>query len=157
MNNLLEAKQKDHNLKSLNIQRRNNSYLLVKSEPIHSIEVFFNRLITYIDIDYTSIVLTNIYIARIYNKIKPSRLNLHKVLIASMITAMKFNEDTIYSNSDFAELAGISCQSVNLMEIEFLEEIDYRLTYTQDEYIDHSERLTSSRHYEEYLKRDLFK
>ena len=64
-----------------------------------------------------------------------SQLNILKVLAVSMYTAQKILKDTgILSVSDFAWLSGLTEDHLRELEIEFLEELDYKLHLSFEEY-----------------------
>lgn len=137
---------------------RSESALRVKSEPNYSVEIFFNRIISIIELDYSTIIISMLYICRYYEKIKPSALNIHKVLLTGIIIAMKFNEDfPKITNHHFAQIAGISTQTINLMEMEFLEEINYILMFSSEEYDYYLDRISDKKAFEGFIKKDLFK
>ena len=49
-----------------------------------------------------------------------SELNVHRIIIASVVLAIKFFEDEFYNNSFFSRLGGISIAEMNLLERELL-------------------------------------
>lgn len=56
-----------------------------------------------------------------------ARNNVHRVIILSVVTALKFNEDKTYANEFFARVAGITLTELNSLELEFLRFIDFDL------------------------------
>ena len=56
-----------------------------------------------------------------------SRKGKSRMLLTSILTAIKYNEDDFYSNTYYAKVGGISLQEINSLESEFLGLIDFNL------------------------------
>ena len=67
--------------------------------PLVSIQEYIEYIYKYTKINSSTIILMLIYIDRIcnMNKFKISYYNIQKLILASMILAIKYNEDEIYS------------------------------------------------------------
>jgi hypothetical protein len=48
-------------------------------------------------------------------------------MLASLVLAIKYNEDIYYSNKFYAKVGGVSNEVLNNIEIEFLKLIDFSL------------------------------
>ena len=81
-----------------------------KNIPTISIKDYLERLSKYSKINSSTILLILIYIDRLCNiyKFKLSYFNIHKLILASMIIAVKYNEDDRYSIKFYAKLGGIT-------------------------------------------------
>ena len=67
----------------------------------------------------------------IKNFIIITEYNIHRLLLMSLITSIKYNEDVIYDNMDFSKIAGISLKEFNKIETEFLLILNFKL-YIQE-------------------------
>ena len=47
---------------------------------------------------------------------------------------MKYNEDELLTNTFYAKIGGISVAETNLLEVEFIKLINYRLYVSEEEY-----------------------
>ncbi|KAI8076668.1 cyclin-domain-containing protein [Gilbertella persicaria] len=54
-------------------------------------------------------------------------LNIHRLLITSILVASKFTSDVFYANSRYAKVGGLSLVELNQLELEFLFLIDFEL------------------------------
>lgn len=66
--------------------------------------------------------------------------NIHRFFLASLVVATKFSCDVHRKNSHFSYFGGLRLDELNMLEIEFLQLIDFKLVVTPDEF-----RLTKSR------------
>ena len=104
--------------------------------PKISIKDFLDRLLKYgKTFDEIAIILF-IYIDKICNKhkINLNYYNIHKLILAAFIVAIKFHEDKYYSMSYYAKLGGISTKEAIKLEYEFISLIDFKLFVEQKEY-----------------------
>lgn len=101
---------------------------LTKGIPQISIKSYLKKLSQYIG-EESTITMILIYIDRIcqYNNIYLSYYNIYKLILASLITAIKFNEDFFYSAEFYARLGGVSLHELNFLENEFLKLIKFKL------------------------------
>eukprot|EP00727_Mastigamoeba_balamuthi_P009070 m51a1_g4786 putative n-terminal domain protein (217) ;mRNA; f:62382-63603 len=53
--------------------------------------------------------------------------NVHRIIITSVMAALKFNEDKTYANEFFARVAGVALAELNALELAFLRFIDWDL------------------------------
>lgn len=61
-------------------------------------------------------------------------LNVHRVFLASLVAAVKFNEDRVYSNAHYAKAGGVHVKEVNRLERVLLSTLDFNLRVTAEEY-----------------------
>ena len=125
----------------------NNQYIkpfLSKNIPQISINDYIERLYKYNKINTSTIILILIYIDRICNKFKLTYFNIHKLILASMIIAIKYNEDEYYSTQFYAKLGGVSIAEINSLEYYFLKLIKYNLFVTEDLFNKYNDYISSS-------------
>lgn len=96
--------------------------------PNISLYNYLYRIKKYSKIDDNTLILSLIYIDRICstNKILINYYNVHKILLASIVSAIKFNEDNYYSNSFYSKIGGITSNELELLEMEFASIINFK-------------------------------
>merc|ERR1719434_529968 len=60
--------------------------------------------------------------------------NVHSIFFASLVVAVKYNEDLVYSNSHYAKAGGVHLREVNRLERVLLAAFDFDLRITPEEY-----------------------
>ena len=112
-----------------------NSFISRKIPKI-SIKDFIDRLLKYSKTFHEIAVIIFIYIDKICNKhkINLNYYNIHKLIFAAFIVAIKFHEDENYSMSYYAKLGGITNKEAIKLEYEFISLIDFKLFVEQKVY-----------------------
>ena len=97
--------------------------------PSMSIKDYLLRLSQFTRVNESTIILILIYIDRIckMNKFRLNFNNIYKIIICSMIIAIKYNEDNFYSSEVYAKLGGITVRELNFLEFQFLILIKFSL------------------------------
>lgn len=87
------------------------------------------RIEKYFNCSNTIIIVMLIYIDRIYDtySIYINKYSAHRIVISAYSIANKYMEDDQYSNTYYAEIAGITLDEFNLLEREMLEKLNYDL------------------------------
>ena len=129
--------------------QNNNTLLkpfLLKQIPSISIKDYLIRLNKYTKLNNSTIILILIYIDKIcnYNKFKLSYYNIHKLILASMLFAIKYNEDEYYSLKFYAELGGVSINEMSNLEYQFLVLIRFELYVDEELFNKYSNNISSS-------------
>ncbi|KAI5073575.1 hypothetical protein GOP47_0011588, partial [Adiantum capillus-veneris] len=73
-------------------------------------------------------------------------MNVHRILITSILVSAKFLDDSYYDNAYYAQIGGVSTQEMNKLEWDFLFLLDFRLQVTVsvfESYCSHLEREVS--------------
>lgn len=108
----------------------------IRAPPL-SINDYLSRISTYFQCSHECFVLALIYIDRIV-KLHPeftiSVLNIHRLLVTSVMLAAKFFDDVYYSNSYYAKVGGVRTQELNALEAQFLRLIEWKLHVLPQEY-----------------------
>ena len=114
---------------------------LSKKIPSISIKNFLERICNLTKIENSTLILILIYIDRIceFNEIELNYFNIHKLIIASLIISIKYNEDFFYSNKIYAKICGISREEINKLEIEFLKLLEFNLFVDDEIYFQYSD------------------
>lgn len=100
------------------------------NEPNISIGEYITRIARYAGCSTECFVLCLVYIDRIVRQHKNfviSVLNIHRLVITSVMIAAKFYDDLYYSNSFYAKIGGVKTTEINLLEAHFLSLIDFDL------------------------------
>jgi hypothetical protein len=111
----------------------NKNYLLKsftnKNIPSISIKDYLLRLSKHSKVNESTIILILIYIDRIcnMNHFILTYYNIHKMILAAFILAIKYNEDGYYSMNYYSKIGGITLSELNNLESEYLILIGYNL------------------------------
>jgi hypothetical protein len=132
-----------------NLKSEKNLYLkpfLMRNIPPISIKDYLERLCKYSKINTSTIILILIYIDRICNiqKFKLTYYNVHKLILASMIIAIKYNEDDYYSNKFYSKLGGVSISEIVFLEYNFLSLIHYNLFVNNELFKKYNDYISSA-------------
>ena len=144
----------------------NENYLLKSftnnNIPHISIKDYLFRLSKHAKVNESTIILILIYIDRIcnMNHFILTYYNIHKLILASFILAIKYNEENYYSMIYYSKIGGVTLSEIKNLESEFLILVRYKLfveTKLFDKYYndlmslkDESEDDENEEEYEEY-------
>lgn len=108
---------------------QNKQVFTSKSMPKISIGDYIARIKKYTKLEDSTLVISLIYIDRACKnkKLFLTELNIHRIIIASIIVAIKYNEDKFYSNVYYAKIGGLNLEQMNCLESEFLNFIEFSL------------------------------
>ena len=120
----------DENTKKF--KKDKNPYIkpfLSNNIPQISIKDYLERLYKYSKINSSTIILILIYIDRICNihKFKLTYFNIHKLILSSLIIAIKYNEDEYYSIKFYSKLGGVTKSELIYLEYSFILLINFNL------------------------------
>ena len=117
-----------------NKTKKCNRNLLLKSFtnktiPSISIKNYLLRLSKHAKVNESTIILILIYIDRIcnMNHFILTYYNIHKLILAAFILAIKYNEDKYYHMIYYSKMGGVTLSELNYLESEYLILIDYKL------------------------------
>ena len=87
------------------------------------------RILKYCMPEPSTIIMCLIYIDKICenSNMQLTHLNIHRLILACMIMAIKFNEDDYYSNEYYAKVGGISMKEMNQLESNTLVLLDFNV------------------------------
>ncbi|KAH7288171.1 hypothetical protein KP509_31G015400 [Ceratopteris richardii] len=117
--------------------------------PVISIEQYLERIFRYANCSTSCFVVAYAYIDRLVQHQRGlliNSLNVHRILITSILVAAKFLDDSHFHNAYYAQIGGISTAEMNKLEWTFLSLIDFRLQVTVsvfESYCSHLEREVS--------------
>ena len=116
--------------------KKKHSILYSEIPPKISIYDYASRIQKYCLIEKNTIILSLIYIDRIceINSLLLTNYNIHRILLISILAAIKYVDDSVYSNKYYSEVAGVSLKELNLMENSFYELLDFELFVSEEEF-----------------------
>ncbi|KAI4301257.1 hypothetical protein L6164_034551 [Bauhinia variegata] len=102
--------------------------------PTLSIPKYIDRIFKYSGCSPSCFVVAHIYVDRFLqqSEVKLTSLNVHRLLITSIMIAAKFMDDAFFNNAYYAKVGGISTTELNRLEMNFLFSIDFRLQVSID-------------------------
>jgi hypothetical protein len=115
------------------IQKKHSFYCSTPASI--TIGKYIERIVKYTYIEDSTLILAMIYIDRIcqYNEnILLIEKNLHRILFASILLAIKINEDEFFTNSYYSKVAGIYLWEINRIEYDFTKLIDFNFFVSKD-------------------------
>ena len=127
---VLEETNKNSEIKQI---IRNQKKMPFSSNTVPQITIleYLKRIQTYGGMENSTLILSLIYIDRLCEKnITLTKYNIHRILFAAILIAVKYNEDSFYENSYYAQIAGIKNKELKVIEYTFLEMINF------DAYVD---------------------
>jgi len=97
--------------------------------PEISIYQYLERIHKYASCSSQCFILALIYIDRLIsrNNFLLTDLNVHRVVITSVLLAAKFFDDAYYNNAYYAKVGGVLLSEMNGLEVEFLFRISFSL------------------------------
>lgn len=63
-----------------------------------------------------------------------TQTNVHRIFLASLVVAVKYHEDLVYSNSHYAKSGGVHLKEVNRLERVLLAALDFHLRILPEQY-----------------------
>ena len=132
---------------------------LSKNIPQISIKDYLERLYKHTKINCSTIILILIYIDRICNiqKFKLTYFNIHKLILASMIIANKFNEDEQYTTKFYSKLGGLPIAEIAFLEYNFFFLLNFNLFVKDELYKKYSDYISSADSEEDEYENDNWK
>jgi len=114
--------------------------------PRITIKYYLKRIATYSQCSEECFVLALIYIDRLIRKqdaFLVNSLNVHRLVITSIMVAAKFFDDQYFNNAYFSKVGGVSCKEINTLESEFLFMLNFNLFVESNLYQTYNQRLMS--------------
>ena len=132
---------------------------LSKNIPQISIKDYLERLYKHTKINCSTIILILIYIDRICNiqKFKLTYFNIHKLILASMIIANKFNEEEQYTTKFYSKLGGVPIAEIIFLEYNFFFLLNFNLFVKDELYQKYSDYISSADSEEDEYENDNWK
>ena len=121
---LTEAEEEQQTTTSTLIQD-----FLSKKPPQISINKYVKRFMKYSKPEPSTLIISLIYIDKICenSNLQLTMFNIHRLVFACLIVAIKYNEDDYYSNEYYAKVGGITLKELNLLEYNILILLDFNV------------------------------
>ena len=147
---VIEKSVKYHEVNNLKEKKETN--FCSKEIPNITITNYILRLTKKINIEPSTLILGIIYFDKICNKgnIILSFLNVYRLILISLVLAIKFNEEYFETNEFYSKIGGLSNKSFNKLEISVLKILNYKLYIKKDiydNYINHISNFIESNLY----------
>ncbi|MCO5576177.1 hypothetical protein L7F22_029985 [Adiantum nelumboides] len=101
--------------------------------PAISVQKYVERIFKYANCSPSCLVVAYVYLDRFIHQqpgMPLTSLNVHRLLITSVMIAAKFLDDAYYNNAYYAKVGGVSTLEMNRLELEFLFRLGFRLQVT---------------------------
>lgn len=114
--------------------------------PSITISKYLDRIYKYANCSPGCFVVAYIYIDRLIHRhpeFTVTSLNVHRLLVTSLLVAAKFLDDAYFNNAYYAKVGGVTTSEMNRLELEFLFRLDFKLHVTPSlfgNYCTHLER-----------------
>ena len=133
LSTIIKENKKLPNYKEI-LMKQSKMIFSSKAIPNISIYDYLIRIQTYSLIEKSTLILSLIYIDRLCQncKLTLTFYNIHRILFAAILIAIKYNEDNFYDNKYYAEIAGVKLKELKLIEYQFVELVDFNM-YVSDE------------------------
>jgi hypothetical protein len=104
--------------------------------PLISLDNYIKRIFFYTKIDISTLIIAIIYIDTFcdMNRYILCINNIHRVIMASCVLSIKFNEDLSFGNDYYAKMANFSVDLLNRLEYEFYVMMNFKLFVNNDIY-----------------------
>lgn len=138
---LKENRKQKHYLTQ--VKEQSNMIFSSSTIPKISLLEYLNRIVKYTKVEDSTLILSIIYLDKIgQNNLYLTDYNIHTILLVCIIIAIKMNEDSIYDNTYYANVAGISRKKLNKLEHEFLNMNKFSLFVDKKVYEQYSQYLS---------------
>ena len=111
--------------------------------PKIKLDTYFQRMIKYCKLEVGTYIALMIYLDKAAESIHLTGYNIHRIILAAMVAAIKYTCDLTNNNAYYAKVGGISVDEMNLVETSFLVLLDYNLYISSEEYEKYSSFIRS--------------
>lgn len=108
-----------------------------KFPPAITIQDYVSRVLRFSQCHASCAVVSLVYLDRLIKRhpwIQVSPLTCHRLLLTSVVVAIKFYDDTYYSNAFYGKVGGLALKELNSLEKTYLQLIDYKLFVDPQEF-----------------------
>ncbi|PWA76787.1 cyclin-like, Cyclin PHO80-like protein [Artemisia annua] len=108
--------------------------------PNISVQSYLERIFRYANCSPSCYVVAYVYLDRFVRKqpyLLINSFNVHRLLVTSVLTSVKFMDDIYYNNAYYARIGGISTAEMNVLEVDFLFGLGFNLNVTPDTFRDY--------------------
>lgn len=129
LNSIMEDNKNSPNFKEILKNSKKSVFCKNCKAPKISLFDYLVRIQSYSFLEKNSLITSLIYIDKLceIGNIYLTQYNIHRIVFAAILVAIKYNEDCTYSNDYYAKVAGINAKELYVLESEFLKLIDFKL------------------------------
>ena len=110
-----------------------DGHFTFKMRPSISLFDFLQRILKYIRIGFSTLIIAMIYIDRICKeKVFLNEYNIHRIMLIAIYIAYIYNEDRVFDNNYLALVSGLSKEEMLTLEEDFLDLIEFNLFVSED-------------------------
>jgi len=130
---LSENKKSNDYYKKLNLNQ--DGHFTFKVYPSISLFDYLQRIIKYVKIEFSTLIVAMIYIDRICReKVFLNEFNIHRIMLISIYMAYIYNEDCVFDNKYLALVSGLSKAEMMTLQEDFLDLIEFNLYVSDEEF-----------------------
>ena len=106
------------------------------AKPDISLKKYMKRVLRYTDCELETLVCGVVYALRFAKKSDCiiTSYNVHRIVLTSIVIAMKYVEDACYTNKYMAKVGGLSLPELNRLELMFLTTLDFSLDVSAENF-----------------------
>ena len=128
---LSENKKSNDYVKKINLNQ--DGHFTFKMRPSISLFEYLQRILKYIKIELSTLIIAMIYIDRICKeKVFLNEYNIHRIMLISIYMAYIYNEDCVYDNTYLALVSGLSKADMMTLQEDFLDLIEFNLFVSEE-------------------------
>ena len=129
LSEIMEEEEKLNNNHKFTTINRSVDIFAGKRDPSISIHEYYERLIKYTKLENFTLIISLIYLDRIFemDNVVIKIINAHRLILASVFLAIKFNEDDLYDNKFYARVGRVKLEELLKIEETYLQKINYSL------------------------------
>ena len=110
-----------------------DGHFTFKMLPSLSLFDYLQRILKYVKIELSTLIIAMIYIDRICReKVFLNEYNIHRVMLISIYMAYIYNEDKVFDNKYLALVSGLSKSDMMTLQEDFLDLIEFNLFVSND-------------------------
>ncbi|CAI5943932.1 unnamed protein product [Closterium sp. NIES-64] len=112
--------------------------------PAIGVEKYMERIFKYANCSPACFVLAYIYVEKMverHDDMVVTSLNVHRLLITSVMVAAKFLDDSYFNNAYYAKVGGVTTAEMNRLEMELLFRLDFRMNVTTEAFYAYCKKL----------------
>ena len=115
------------------ISLNQDGHFTFKLRPSIPLFVYLQRILKYVKIELSTLIIAMIYIDRICReKVFLNEFNIHRIMLISIYMAYIYNEDCVYDNKYLALVSGLSKAEMMTLEEDFLDLIEFNLFVSEE-------------------------
>ena len=130
---LSENKKSKDYYKKLSLNQ--DGHFTFKVYPSISLFDYLQRIIKYLKIELSTLIIAMIYIDRIcQDKVFLNEFNIHRIMLIAIYMAYIYNEDCVFDNKYLALVSGLSKAEMMTLQEDFLDLVEFNLYVSDKEF-----------------------